>query len=1393
MRLMLLRVLLLFSSLLALHVNAQVAVPDELKSWQSWVLHGEEFRRCPFYASHQPNGSNDYVCAWPERLSINVNAQGGNFTQRWQVFSDSWVALPGNVQYWPRAVRLNGAAAPVIERSGIPHLRLSAGTYVINGTLSWSSRPEQLAIPAETGIVDLSVDGRPIAQPERPGNAVWLGKRRTAEQQKEMSMQVYRLVKDEIPVMLTTQIRLQVSGEAREELISGALPNAFIPMSISSALPARMENGDLRVQLRPGQWVITIEARGMQVATELSAPITTETGEEVWSYLANDRLRVAAIDGVEAIDPSQANVPSEWHGLPSYRMTKGSVFKVVERSRGLENQDANQLQLNRHLWLDFDHKGYTVVDNISGTMRQEWRLDIAKPFAVMSARADAFANNDAGNLLVTTGAQPELTGVELRTPIVQLHTVSRLSQGFGRMPATGWQTRFASVSGQLNLPPGHRLLSTMGDVDAPTSWSANWGLLDFFMVLIVAVGAWKLRSVVFGVLALAALVLVHQEQRVFAWLLVNALIAIALVGVAPLGKLKTVLSWYRSASLVVIALVFLPFALNQVRLALYPQLEQTSYYNDAGAFASANKMEQLPQESNLEMQESLPAAAAAPATDASADRRQDLRSRRTFSKSSQQASVSQRYAPGTAVQTGPGMPNWNFNSYAYSWSGPVDIDESVRFVIATPFWMSLWRVLGVALLGFVIVGLVRLSFHLDSATNLIKPFIKRSGSAMASSLLVALAAMLCFVPTISHATPDANLLSELKTRLTQPPVCSPSCSETLSASIVVSADKLEMTLEVSALANVAMAIPVAVGRWEPEIVAIDGQSAGAIYRDPQQNYWVALKAGAHTIRMSGRLAAAESIQLVFPQRPRAITTSGSGWEFAGVSDGRMITNAIELVRQRSSSSDKLSAATQFASFVRVRRLIQLDLDWSVVTIVERVAPEKGAFTVEIPLLKDESVLTPGITIRETNGVRVAFVGLSGGQNDISWTSALPRSESMELAMQSIGDRALDRTESWGFAINPVWNVQFEGVPQVAPLSTYAVWTFDYFPRVNETLKLAIYRPTAVSGATLAIDNVQLVADVGKRSTNNTLRFSYRSTQGGRHVVSIPKDGEVMSVTADGAPIPVRPQEGELPISLLPGAHSIEVQWQANEGAQWGTRIPMVDLKVGASNVSTRINVGDERWVLFARGEGVGPAILYWGEFVVFIVIAILLGRYTESPLRTHDWLLLGVGLSTFSWSLLLLFAVWIFVMRWRSTTPVEVSEVRFNLRQLALGALSVIAIGSLVSAIPSGLLQQPDMSVRSPSGGFSWFVDQTTSALPQAAVYSVPLIVYKIAILLWALWLSFALIRWLPWAWQAFSTNGLWRETPRRPVVKKSVASTAPPAVKAADASAADNSKADPK
>ena len=162
---------------------------------------------------------------------------------------------------------------------------------------------------------------------------------------------------------------------------------------------------------------------------------------------------------------------------------------------------------------------------------------------------------------------------------------------------------------------------------------------------------------------------------------------------------------------------------------------------------------------------------------------------------------------------------------------------------------------------------------------------------------------------------------------------------------------------------------------------------------------------------------------------------------------------------------------------------------------------------------------------------------------------------------------------------------------------------------------------------------------------------------------------------------------------------------------------------------------------------------------MLIAFAIVLGRFGKTPLRTVDWVLLGLGLSTFSWGMLLMFAVWVFVMDWRGRATHLSAAPKFNLTQTFIGLLSVVVLLGLLITVPDGLLGSPNMQVANAGGsaGLYWFQDMSSSVLPTTSVISAPLWVYKVAILLWSLWLSFSLIKWLPWAWRCFSYNGLWK------------------------------------
>jgi len=158
-----------------------------------------------------------------------------------------------------------------------------------------------------------------------------------------------------------------------------------------------------------------------------------------------------------------------------------------------------------------------------------------------------------------------------------------------------------------------------------------------------------------------------------------------------------------------------------------------------------------------------------------------------------------------------------------------------------------------------------------------------------------------------------------------------------------------------------------------------------------------------------------------------------------------------------------------------------------------------------------------------------------------------------------------------------------------------------------------------------------------------------------------------------------------------------------------------------------------------------------------------LGRTPYSPLTIGEWLLLGLGLSTLSWGVLVLVAAWLFAMQWRqrSSTATTLARSQFNALQVGLAALAAVAVAALVfSGVRYGLLAAPDMGVAGPdssAGTFSWFVDRTSATLPRQMVLSLPMWVYRAAMFAWALWIAAALVRWLRFSWRAWNARGYWR------------------------------------
>ncbi len=197
----------------------------------------------------------------------------------------------------------------------------------------------------------------------------------------------------------------------------------------------------------------------------------------------------------------------------------------------------------------------------------------------------------------------------------------------------------------------------------------------------------------------------------------------------------------------------------------------------------------------------------------------------------------------------------------------------------------------------------------------------------------------------------------------------------------------------------------------------------------------------------------------------------------------------------------------------------------------------------------------------------------------------------------------------------------------------------------------------------------------------------------------------------------------------------------------------------AVNVTQQVTLPPSRWLLATWGPAWGPAVLFWPYFVFLLAVAFALGRIPQSPLSSTQWVLLGLGLSQIPALGALVVAGFVFALALRREKQPGAAFV-FDLTQLLLVVWAVVSLVLLYSAIHTGLLFRPDMQVAgngSTDTALRWYADRVVGETPDAGVLSLPLWVYRVGMLVWALWLASGLVRAIGWGWRSFGTGGFWR------------------------------------
>jgi hypothetical protein len=1356
-------------------------VPEPLKPWVPWVLAETGTDTCPF----RQGDASLRRCVWPGPLALVLAVEGGTFEQTFFVDREGPAMLPGEGRQWPQGVTVDGRPTAVIAVAERPAVVLPPGSHRVSGRFRWAALPDVVRVPGETGVLSVTVAGKALPFPQRDAEGrLWLQQSAgAAEAADHLELQVHRRLDDDIPFLLETRLDLQVSGRNREILLGPVLPAGFSAQAFDPALPARLEpDGRLRVQVRAGSFSLSLTARfdGPVKQIVAPAPAAPWPTEEVWVLQAHPELRQVQVAGPPGVDPTQTRLPEAWRALPAWLVSPGATVTLDEQRRGDPAPPPDRLSLHRQMWLDFEGTGFTFRDEIAGTLANAWRLEVQPPLRL------GHVSVGGKDQLITRRDANAPAGIELREGQLSLVADSRLDgadASLGRFSAVGWDQDFESLRATLHLPPGWRLFDAGGMDEISGTWLRSWSLLDLFLLLLTVLATGSLFGWKAGALALVALGLAFPERDAPQSIWLAVLAGEALRRVLPAGRAAGLVRLYRLGAGLVLVVWALPFLLMQVRVAMYPMLEHS--WTRLGEGTPVPSLVQPELERTIALD--VPAEPAAPLEQKAAafaeaeeeDRRPEgnrdssysqLRALKVQTKARPRL---QEVDPNAAVQTGFGLPGWAWNAVELSWSGPVQRGQDLRLVLLPPPVNLLLGWLRAVLVGLLVL------IVLGAGGGAWRRLLRRSGPAAAPAAAVLLGLGFALAPTPVRADdlPTPELLETLKARLLTPPTCQPNCADSPSMRLTATPGELAVRLEVSAAAATAVPLPGGAGQWTPERVRLD-EGPAPVTRDEAGALWVRVDAGHHVVELAGPLPPRETVDLALPLRPRYVEAALEGYTVVGLEPGGVAAETLQLVRTRTETGrDGTGAGAEEGAplppFARVERTVSIGLDWTVETRVVRTSPPGTSIVLSVPLLPGESVTTAGVKVDAPT--RRVEVNMGPQAGELVWQSMLAPTETLTLTAAT----GVPFTERWRLLVSAIWHVESEGLPVVRRQDEQGARLPEWRPYPGEVVTLKATRPEAVSGQTLTIDDAKLTVTPGLRATDAVLTASLRSSRGGPHAVTLPAAPEgllVQEVRLGSAVIPVAPEANRVELPLTPGAQTAVIRWQTTAPLGLKYTSPAVDLGQRAVNLSVEVDLPGDRWVLFAGGPRSGPAVLFWSMLVVILATSLVLGRSTLTPLRWWHWLGLALGLSQTWLPLSLVLVGWFFALGLRGRSP-PASPWAFKLVQLALLGWTLVSAAVLVASIQHGLLGLPNMQIEgngSHSGLLRWFVDRADGVFPTAWVVSVPLMVYRALMLLWALWLARSLLRWVRWGWSCYSTGGYWRGAHPTATIESAAAETPP-------------------
>ncbi|MDO4230617.1 MAG: hypothetical protein Q4D19_00630 [Lautropia sp.] len=618
-----------------------------------------------------------------------------------------------------------------------------------------------------------------------------------------------------------------------------------------------------------------------------------------------------------------------------------------------------------------------------------------------------------------------------------------------------------------------------------------------------------------------------------------------------------------------------------------------------------------------------------------------------------------------------------------------------------------------------------------------------SGALLAGALLM---------PGTSQAAdsaPDDATLQALRERLHPAPECTPYCAALGQMAVTSTRHELSLKLAIHTQAQVQVPLPSvdATDNWRLTQLLVNGKPAIS-RRDEANVLWVLMPPGVHVVDIRGQIGGGSNIRLSLPMSPQMLRVEGELWRAIGLQEGLPADNVLNLELHAPEVSNRpkkelTHVPDALPSFALVERTLSVQDRWQITTRINRHAESNAPVRVRFRLLAGESMNDGRVQVK--NGIAEVHLGASE-----SMTLQSTLTPNRNLSWHALQNP--DQIEVWRLEPGAHWHATWNGINPIGLVNDgmFAPW---WQPWPGEELTMTLVQPETVPGPTRTLESYQLHLKPGLHSTEAVATMEVRASLAGIQPMTLPAGAEFLSLTLDGEHVPLQARGREVGVPLAPGLRTLELRWREPRGtSDWAGRFAVEQLQTGlnGSNASTHLELRGDRVVLAAGGPILGPAVLFWSLFALLAAVAVVLGRYRLTPLGAMSWfvLLLGVAPSSF-FSAMLLVGCFIgyshmprILKRFPAATDLPTAS------KVLMIALALMAGGVLWGSVQTALLGFPDMLITGNGSSvfnLHWYQDRFANQPEPAWAFSISLTTYRVLMLVWALWMAFATVRWLRW------------------------------------------------